>query len=91
MHVEDEHSTGLSDSLKENPGITPDIIQDYPPEIASEKVQSRPEPLQRKDPVDENMTDTTLNSIGTPSRGKSESRDNDVQPDDISSPNHPRD
>jgi hypothetical protein len=88
MHLEDEHSAGLSDSLKENPGVTPDILQDYPPKIASEKIQSPPEPPQGNNPVNENMTDTTVNPIGTPSRGKSGSRENDGQPDEISSPNH---
>ncbi len=88
IQLEDEHSTGLSDSLKENPGITPDIVQDSPPEIASEKGQSHLELLQRKDPVDENMTDTTANPIGTLSQIKSGSWENDLQRDEISSLNH---
>jgi hypothetical protein len=88
MHLEDENSAGPSDNFKENPGITPDILQDHPPEIASEKIQSPPEPPQRKNPVDESMTDTTVNRIVTLSQDKSGSRDNDAQPEDISSPNH---
>ena len=50
MHLEDEHTTGL-DSLKGKSGYSPDILQNYPPKIASEKIQSLPEPPQRKNPV----------------------------------------
>ena len=92
MHLDDEQTTGHSDGLKGNPGVTPDILQDYPPKIASEKIQPLPESPQRKNPVDDNITDTTtVNPSGTPSQGKSGSRENDVQPDEISSPNHSRD
>jgi Family of unknown function (DUF5806) len=88
VHLDDEPSTGLSDSPNKNPGITPDILQNYSPEIALEKVQSHPEPPKRKNPVDQNVTGTISNPFGTSAPDKSASRRNDGQPADISSPNH---
>jgi hypothetical protein len=89
--LKDENFAGQPNIHRENPEISPDYTRNDFPEIGSNKIQLPPKLPQSKNPVDENMTDTMLNPVGTPSQDKSGTRGNDAQPDEILSPNHSED